>query len=228
MRSVKIICMVNAVGTLRNFSKPTKKNSTETNLESQVRSFRNSNLPSAEEIATVALNTKNQLERVFTKIANQYNISGLNNTPASLRDVFNMLRNVSNVISKLPDSERLAVKKDLKIAFYNFYSENLNLPVSVSARAAKKLTNALTQGSSALLRLENSIKNDPRATRFAEHCISFLNSRMNNSFVAKNSNDSISNISNSPRNSRRYLTEGIFDLHKPSDRTMQSKTTQNS
>jgi hypothetical protein len=177
MRSVKIVIMVPA---LSDTSRPNIFQSYSINRVPQNPSKKTSNLPSAEEIASLAIDPNNSIVSVLTEIVNKHNISGFDNTPASLEEAFNMLSKVSNVISKLSESERLAVKVDLQNAFHAFYSENMNLPDAVSAKEAKKVANALTNGSSALERLKKAVNKFPQAVKFGENVLAILNSQDSN------------------------------------------------
>jgi len=173
MRSAKIVIMNAAtIGiSLPTFSKRTSKNLHPKNLSNNT-----PNLPSAREIALLAKDQSNSIVGILTDIVNEHNISGFDNTPASLKEAFNMLSKVSDVLSKLSDTKRLAVRDDLKIAFQNFYTQNMNLPEYVSAKAAKRMAKALTQGPDALANLERAVNKHPQAVVYAKKVLENLNS----------------------------------------------------
>jgi hypothetical protein len=175
MCSVKIVIMVKAVGTLSNFSNPTK-NRTNTLLDPHNSSIDTSDLPSANSLAKAVLNTKNPISVVFNNLSEKYNLP-VSNLPSSLSGSFEVLKNISEVLSSLPDPEKSNVQLQLKDAFRSFYLQYLNLPEAVSAKAAKKIAKALTHGPDALAKLERAVNKHPQAVEFGEKVLATLKSQ---------------------------------------------------
>ncbi|TWW09333.1 hypothetical protein E3A20_15400 [Planctomyces bekefii] len=182
MRSVKIVIMVTAVGITRQFSLPITN---ENNRFPNFSAHQPSDLPSANSLAKAVLNTENPISVVFNNLSEKYHLP-VSNLPSSLSGSFEVLKNISEVLSSLPDPEKSNVQLQLKDAFRSFYLQYLNLPEAVSSKAANRIAKALIHGPDALEKLERAVNKIPQAVEFGENVLAFLKSQdSNNQVVAK-------------------------------------------
>jgi hypothetical protein len=134
-------------------------------------------------------NSENPITEVFNNLSKKYKFK-VHELPSSLKESFVVLKNISNVLSELPISEKLNVKMQLKNAFETFYIQNLNLPDNVSAKAANRIAKALTQGPVALEKLELAVNKLPSAVNFGNEVLAILKSQVSsNPFLANQSSD---------------------------------------
>jgi|GEM_PF-5109320 len=131
-------------------------------------------LPSATEIAKAVLSQNNPINQVFAEIARDYNLPTLNAMPTSLGQSFNVLSKISSVLSQLQADEKSQVKDKLHTAFLAFYSDNLKLPSATAESSAIEMSNALTNGPEAILKLKNLVKGEPLAKKLGSDILKQL------------------------------------------------------
>jgi len=203
MRSVKIVIMVAAVGSFPDFSKPSIFQRTSINRVPKNPSNKTS-LPDASILAKAVLNNESPLSVVFNDLSEKYHLP-VSDLPSSLSGSFEVLKNISAVLSSLPDPEKSKVQLQLKTAFYNFYSQSMNLPEPVSSKAAAKMANALTRGPVALSKLEKAVNKHPQAVEFAENVLEILKSQDSNNHVVAN-NATLAKIARVPDRSAQVAS----------------------
>ena len=203
MCSVKIVNMVSTVRipgnvSLTSISRPGNY------VDSNNYSTTTSELPSANSLARAVLNSENPLSIVFNNLSEKYHLP-VSDLPNSLSESFEVLKKISEVLSSLPDPEKSKVQLQLKTAFYNFYSQSMNLPEPVSSKAAAKMANALTRGPVALSKLEKAVNKHPQAVEFAENVLEILKSQDSNNHVVAN-NATLAKIARVPDRSAQVAS----------------------
>lgn len=189
MRSVKIVNMVTTFRipgnvSLTSISRP--GNYVDSNNYSKI----TSDLPSANSLARAVLNSENPLSIVFNNLSEKYHLP-VSDLPNSLSESFEVLKKISEVLSSLTDPEKSKVQLQLKDAFQNFYTRNMNLPYNVSAKEANRVAYALTNGSRAFERFKKAVKKLPQAVEYVENVLANLKSQDSvKPTLAKQSNDS--------------------------------------
>ena len=203
MRSVKIVIMVTTFRipgnvSLTSISRP--GNYVDSNNYSKI----TSDLPSANSLARAVLNSENPLSVVFNNLSEKYHLP-VSDLPNSLSESFEVLKKISEVLSSLTDPEKSKVQLQLKDAFQNFYTQNMNLPEDVSAKTANRMAKALTLGPDALTKLEKAVNKLPKAVEFAENVLEILKSQDSNNHVVAN-NATLAKIARVPDRSAQVAS----------------------